>query len=247
MGKAFPAKFPVFHFSHPPSPKKDSFRSDFQIFYTFIRILNIAAKCGEPMDLTEDKELFLMLKEGNEHAFKALFQKYYSSMCRFADQFLNDNEMAEETVQELFVRIWEKRSNLNIETSVKHYFFRSVRNHCLNQLQHQKIRLQYATRMKETAYQETDPDLCYIEVGLVEKIEKSIDSLPPKRQEIFRLSREKGLKYKEIADELNISVKTVEAQMGLALKHLRDELKEFDNHLVSLFLLFKKSGRLNKG
>ena len=199
------------------------------------------------MDLTDDNVLYLKLKEGDERAFKALFQKHYPAMCNFARQFLNDSEMAEETAQDMFVRIWEKRATLNIETSVKHYFFRSIRNHCLNQIQHQKIRQQYATKMMESSQQEIDPEQYYIEGELAERIEKSIGSLPTKRQEIFRLSREKGLKYKEIAEELNISIKTVEAQMGLALKHLRDELKEFNNHLVSLFLLFKKSGTPNRG
>ena len=199
------------------------------------------------MDLTDEKELYLRLKEGDERAFNALFQKYYSSMCHFARQFLNDSEMAEETVQDMFVRIWEKRESLNIETSVKHYFFRSVRNHCLNQIQHQKIRKQYASMVKESAHQDIDPDQYYVEVDLLKRIENSIDSLPAKRQEIFRLSREQGLKYKEIAEELKISVKTVEAQMGLALKHLREDLKEFSNHLVTLFLFLKKSGIGNKG
>lgn len=199
------------------------------------------------MDQTDDNELYLRLKEGDERAFKTLFQKYYSAMCHFAHQFLKDHEMAEETVQDMFVRIWEKRSTLNIETSVKHYFFRSIRNQCLNQIQHQKIKNQYASRIMESSHQEIDPDQYYLEVNLLQRIEKSIDSLPAKRQEIFRLSREQGLKYKEIAEELNISIKTVEAQMGLALKHLRDELKEFSNHLVSLFLLFKKSGTSNRG
>ena len=199
------------------------------------------------MDLTDEKELYQRLKEGDERAFNALFQKYYSSMCHFARQFLNDSEMAEETVQDMFVRIWEKRESLNIETSVKHYFFRSVRNHCLNQIQHQKIRKQYASMVKESAHQDIDPDQYYVEVDLLKRIENSIDSLPAKRQEIFRLSREQGLKYKEIAEELKISVKTVEAQMGLALKHLREDLKEFSNHLVTLFLFFKKSGIGNKG
>lgn len=199
------------------------------------------------MDQTDDNELYLRLKEGDERAFKTLFQKYYSAMCHFAHQFLKDHEMAEETVQDMFVRIWEKRSTLNIETSVKHYFFRSIRNQCLNQIQHQKIKKQYASRIMESSHQEIDPDQYYMEVNLLQRIEKSIDSLPAKRQEIFRLSREQGLKYKEIAEELNISIKTVEAQMGLALKHLRDELKEFSNHLVSLFLLFKKSGISNRG
>ena len=86
-----------------------------------------------------------------------------------------------------------------------------------------------------------------MEVDLVQRIEKCIDSLPPKRQEIFRLSREQGMKYKDIADTLNISVKTVEAQMGFALKYLRDELKEYSNHLITLFLILKKTIPDNKG
>ena len=218
---------------------RNIFLSDL-IFYTFIPIHKIAAHGGERMDLTEDKELYRKLREGDEHAFKALFQKYYPAMCHFARQFLHDSEMAEETVQELFVHIWEKRASLNIETSVKHYFFRSIRNQCLNQIQHQKIRQQYASKMMESSHQEIDPEQYYMEVDLIKRIEKSIESLPPKRQKIFRLSREQGLKYKEIAEQLNISVKTVEAQMGLALKHLRDQLKEFSNHLITLLLIYKK-------
>lgn len=192
------------------------------------------------MEQADDQALYLKLKEGDEQAFKALFQKYYASMCHFASQYLKDADMAEETVQELFVRLWEKRSTLTIETSVNHYLFRSVRNHCLNQLQHQKIKQQYASRVMESSSKEVDWQPFYMEVDLMERIEKSIASMPPKRQEIFRLSREQGLKYKEIADKLDISVKTVEAQMGLALKHLRDDLKDFNQHMIALLLIFKK-------
>ena len=199
------------------------------------------------MDLTEDNQLYLKLSAGDERAFQTLFRKYYPAMCNFARQFLNDSELAEETVQDLFVKIWEKRENLTIQSSVKHYLFRSVRNHCLNQLQHDKIKKQYSDRMLETVHQEINPDDFYLEVDLVQRIEKSISSLPPKRQEIFRLSREQGLKYKEIAETLNISVKTVEAQMGQALKYLREELKDFSNHLLTLLLIFNKSGLHNRG
>jgi RNA polymerase sigma-70 factor, ECF subfamily len=193
------------------------------------------------MDLTEDKELYLKLKTGNEQAFQTLFRKYYSALCRFANQYLKDGELAEETVQDMFVKIWEKRETLNIETSVKHYFFRSVRNHCLNQIQHEKIKKQYASQVIETAQHEIEAEQYFLEVDLIRRIEKSIDSLPPKRKEIFRLSREEGMKYKEIAETLDISIKTVEAQMGLALKHLREELKDFSNYLISLFFIFKKN------
>jgi RNA polymerase sigma-70 factor, ECF subfamily len=193
------------------------------------------------MDLTEDKELYLKLKGGDEEAFQTLFLKYYSAMCRFANQLLNDRELAEEIAQDMFVKIWEKRALLNIETSVKHYFFRSVRNHCLNHIQHEKIKKQYANKIMESAHQEINTEQYYLEIDLIKRIEKSIASLPPKRMEIFRLSREQGLKYKEIADKLGISVKTVEAQMGLALKYLREDLKDFSNYLLTLFVLLKKS------
>jgi RNA polymerase sigma-70 factor (ECF subfamily) len=199
------------------------------------------------MDLIEDKELYLKLKAGDEQGFQTLFLKYYSAMCHFARQFLKDSELAEETVQDMFVKIWEKRETLNIETSVKHYLFRSVRNHCLNQIQHEKIKQQYANMIIESAHQETETDQYFMEVGLIQRIEKCIDSLPPKRKEIFRLSREQGLKYKEIAETLDISIKTVEAQMGLALKHLREELKDFSNYLTTLFFILKKSDRPGKG
>lgn len=199
------------------------------------------------MNLNDDQSLYLQLKEGNEQAFKALFEKYYASMCHYACQFLKDADMAEETVQELFVRLWEKRTSLSIDASVSNYLFRSVHNHCLNQLQHQKIRKQYASHVMETSRQEVDWQPFYMEVELMERIEKCINSLPEKRQQIFRLSREKGLKYQEIADQLNISVKTVEAQMGLALKYLRDELKELNPNQLALLLIFKKNSSLNRG
>jgi len=199
------------------------------------------------MDLTEDKELYLRLKEGDEGAFNTLFRKYYSAMCLFANQFLHDRELAEEIVQDMFVKMWEKQAVLNIETSVKQYLFRAVRNHCLNQIQHEKIKKQYANKVLETASQEINVDQYYLEVDLVRRIEKSIESLPPKRKEIFRLSREQGLRYKEIADALGISVKTVEAQMGLALKYLREDLKDFSNYLTTLFLILKKTNSSNRG
>lgn len=200
----------------------------------------MVADCAEPMDHTDDKELYKKLKEGDRLAFKALFQKYYAFLCHYAGQYLHGSDMAEETVQEFFVHLWEKRESLNIETSVKPYFFRSIKNQCLNLLQHQKIKNRYTGKVMEAAHREADPEQYYMEVDLIQRIEKSIESLPPKRQEIFRLSREQGLKYTEIAEELNLSVKTVEAQMGLALKHLRNELKDYSNHLVSLFLVFRK-------
>ena len=193
------------------------------------------------MNSKDDKSLASELARGNEKAFEIIFNKYYQALCVFSKQFLKDDELAEETVQDIFVNIWVKRFSLSIETSLEHYLFRSVRNHCFNELQHQKIKNRYAQKMLENTETEIKTDEYFLEPNLKNKIEKAIDLFPPKRKEIFRLSREEGLKYKEIALQLDISVKTVEAQMGLALKFLREQLKDFSDIVNFLFLLMKKN------
>ena len=183
------------------------------------------------METHSDNDLFLELKKDNEIAFEQLFNKYYASLCLFTFQFLHDREMAEEIVQEVFVKIWAKRKTLQIKTSIKHYLLSSVRNQSLNRIQHEKVEKHYARQVQLGTPDEQDLDLCFQEVGLRQKIEKSIGLLPEKRREVFRLSREEGLKYNEIADRLHLSVKTVEAQMGLALKQLRESLKDYEEYL----------------
>ena len=122
----------------------------------------------------------------------------------------------------------------SISSSVKNYFFRLVKNLCLNYLQHNKIKNRFAQETIKELQTNLDDEDNYFEVDLAQKIEESIESLPEKRKEIFKLSREKGLKYREIADKLNVSIKTVETQMGLAIKTLREKLSDYK----SLFLLF---------
>jgi RNA polymerase sigma-70 factor (ECF subfamily) len=181
------------------------------------------------METNSDNELFLELKKDNEIAFEQLFNKYYASLCLFTFQFLHDREMAEEIVQEVFVKIWAKRKTLQIETSVKRYLLSSVRNQSLNLIQHEKVEKRYARQAQLGTMGEQNLDPYFLEVGLRRKIEQSISLLPEKRREIFRLSREEGLKYQEIANRLNISVKTVETHMGLALKQLKEMLKDYSD------------------
>ena len=179
------------------------------------------------MNQPDEKDLFEKIKKGNEKAFEILFHKYYSHMCSFAAKIINDDVAAEEIVQDFFVKLWEKREQLFIETSLKNYFFRSVKNLCLNYIQHNKTKLRYAQVVISEVENTFSDDSNYPETDLHEKIEESINSLPEKRQEIFRLSRQEGLKYHEIAQKLNISIKTVETQMSLAIKTLRDKLKNY--------------------
>ncbi len=187
------------------------------------------------MNSQTENLLFSEDEQKHEVAFKTIFETYYTSLCCFAVQYLKDDNAAEEIVQEVFLKIWEKRKTIRIESSLKSYLFRSVRNSCLNLIQHEKIKSQHIDDTKKRFKQEINPDKFYLEIDLAKKIEESIDSLPEKRREIFRLCKEDGLKYKEIAEKLNISVKTVEAQMGLALKTLREKLKTYRS---SIFLFY---------
>ena len=186
------------------------------------------------MDYPEEKILFERIKKSDEKAFEILFHKYYGYLCLYATKIINDDSSAEEIVQDFFVKIWEKREQINVETSLKNYLFRSVKNLCVNYIQHNKIKIRYAQNvLSEIEYHISD-DSNFTEIELSRKIDESINSLPEKRKEIFRLSRQEGLKYHEIAQKLNVSIKTVETQMSLAIKTLREKLKNYN----SFFTLF---------
>jgi RNA polymerase sigma-70 factor (ECF subfamily) len=186
------------------------------------------------MNNPEEIDLFERIKKGDEKAFEKLFHKYYGILSSFATKIINDDVAAEEIVQDLFVKLWEKREQLFIETSLKNYLFRSIKNLCLNFIQHNKTKIRHAQMVLSEVESNLSDDSNYPEVDLFVKIEESINSLPEKRREIFRLSRQEGLKYHEIAQKLNISIKTVETQMSLAIKTLRDKLKKYS----SFFLFF---------
>ena len=131
--------------------------------------------------------------------------------------------------------MWQNRREILITTSLEHYLFRSVRNHSLNYLDKVRVRSEYLKAELERDDNQDDFTTYFPEIGLLEKIETAIRALPEKRQLIFRMAREEGLKYQEIADKLDISIKTVEAQMTLALKQLRSSLKEY-HHLALFFM-----------
>jgi RNA polymerase sigma-70 factor (ECF subfamily) len=188
------------------------------------------------MVLIDEKAIFNKIRNDDHAAFRSLFDTYYASLCHYASHFLNDDSLSEEVVQELFVKLWEKRKMLDVETSVKHYLFRAVRNGCLNQIQHDKVKQLHGKKLKEALMSEDPAEEYMITPEMILRLEEGIELLPVKRREIFRLSREYGLKYREIAEKLNISVKTVEAQMGLALKALRQKIK-----VLIIFMVLMKT------
>ena len=192
------------------------------------------------MSTHDDKDLLNRLRQSDETAFETIFTTYYASLCLFASQFLGSDAKAEEIVQDLFVNLWSKRSKLQVDRSLKSYLFHAVKNNCLNWIQHKKVREKHVQSVKENFVQRLDESDYFLEVGLSEKIAESIESLPEKRRQIFKLSREQGLKYQEIADQLGLSVKTVETQMGLALKQLREKLRDYKDYFIGL-VIFRNS------
>ena len=147
-------------------------------------------------------------------------------MKLYAARFMDTMEEAEEITQDVFVKFWEKCDSLAPDSSIKSYLYRSVHNSCLNALKHEKVRSAYREHiikfLESTTSEEYERDQDYLR----ERISTEIDKLPPRCSEIFKLSRYDGLKYQEIAAHLNISVKTVEVQMGKALRVLRETLKD---------------------
>lgn len=166
-------------------------------------------------------------------AFEQLFKQHYESLCRFAWGYTKDQDAAEEAVQDVFVRLWEKRNEIEATSTLKAYLYRSVTNHCLNVTKHNKVVQFHSEEVLATAQEQVEPANALEVHELQQQIQHAISQLPEERRKVFLMSREEGLKYQEIADKLAISIKTVENQMGKALQFMREQLK---NHWVSIFI-----------
>ena len=185
-------------------------------------------------------QLALRIKLGDEQAFELLFRKYYVRLCSFANKFLNDPEAAQEIVQDAFTKIWEGREDIDPEDCLNAYIFKITRNLSINKLKRIKVESRYTGlyRLVYAEPQEYSTLESMLTKELEENIAKTINKLPPECRKVFELSRVEGLKYKEIADALQISVKTVEAQMSKALKLLRVDLSEYLTILVLAIIYF---------
>lgn len=178
-----------------------------------------------------------LLAQRDEAGFEQLFKTHFKRLHAYAVTLLQNEAEAEETVQQVFFKLWERRENLSADAPVTAYLYRAVHNESLNYLKHQQVKsrhqLQVAYRMKNEAQQPGDKS---VSAELEKKIHAALQELPEQCRTIFQLSRFEELKYREIADRLDLSVKTVENQMGKALKILRAKLAEF---LVYILLFIK--------
>ena len=187
----------------------------------------------------EERHLVRQLKEGNQASFRVLYSTYAPKLFAFSKKYLHAHHDAEEIVQEVFLRIWEKRDNVDENQSFSSYVFQAAKHRIFNGFRkkvNEQAYLDFLMNSGSFPGNFTELEVEYHEVK--QKAELAINAMPPKRQEIFRLSRETGLKNKEIAEKLKISIKTVENQMGQALKFLKEELQEYQM-LIFLFLFFQ--------
>jgi len=159
-------------------------------------------------------------------SYEVFFNTHFRALVHYANTILNDIDDAEDKVQHVFITLWEKRMTLELHTSPRAFLYRSVHNACLNTLKSKKVRTDYSLQIQKTQ-SFSSPDTRLEERDLQNKIEIAIQSLPTQCGIIFSKSRFEHLKYQEIADQMGLSVKTVENQMGKALKILREQLKDY--------------------
>jgi len=187
-------------------------------------------------DKLVNSELTRLIKRGEQSAFELLFKLYHASLCNFARVYVKNYDVANEIVQETFIKIWEIRSTLDENLSLKAFLYKCVHNNCINYIKKEKtvIRLteefclELNYRMK---FLQQDTFDHYFETLSMEELEetarKAIDDLPDQCREVFLLSRFKGLTYQEIATHQNISINTVKTQLSRALQKIRFSLKNF--------------------
>lgn len=175
-----------------------------------------------------DSDILLAIRQGNERVYETVFRKYYQTLCNYANGILKDMDDAEEVVQSIFLKLWEQRESTEINVSLKSYLYRAVHNTCLNRLKHLKIQdtyRQYVGKYLEDTFDSATDVMNKNE--LENRISEALEKLPEQCRVIFKMSRFEELKYQEIADKLGLSIKTIENQIGKALKIMRTELSDY--------------------
>lgn len=164
----------------------------------------------------------------NDLSFEQLFKAHYKELHAYAHVILRDPDLAEEIVQNMFLKFWEKRDLLNVQTSIKAYLYKCIYHDSLNYLKRQKVETKYQDYAAYSMNNSHEAASSRVELNELErKLHQALNELPEHCRTIFQMSRFEELKYREIAEQLGLSIKTVENQMGKALKILRVKLADF--------------------
>ncbi len=186
----------------------------------------------------DEKHLIAGLTNKNKIVFDFIFSYYYSGLCAYARRWVDSPEVAEDLVQDFFVRLWINSSNIEITSSLKSYLFSSIKNKALDHLKHVKVEVNYEKKLKHfSTKKDESSNWEFTESELTELIDKALQKLPPRCREIFTMSRFEGKNNADIATILGISKRTVELQISNALKTLRIELKDYLPTVLLFWLL----------
>ncbi len=186
----------------------------------------------------EELLIFKRMAEGDKEAFRFFFDRYYSDLCNFVNLYLRDPLVAEDIVQDIFVYFWDKRSKISLETSVKAYLFIASKNKSLNHLRNVRRKHIFQEQYKNSDIKVVEISDEQIDAAQIRQVmHHAVEQLPARVRQVFLLGKEQKMTYGQIAEELGISEKTVENQMGLALKKIRLELRPFYNKIFTLFML----------
>ena len=187
------------------------------------------------------EEIYLLeeLKKGNKAAFTLLFQNYFNDLVLFAGNILRNKNQCEDIVQNIFLKLWTERSNIIIESSLKSFLLKSVKNACLDEIRHQHVVNQHESYVESVFNidEMIDTENYILFSDLSTHLEDALTKLPPKYRESFEMNRLKGMKYKEIAEELQVSERTIEVRISKALCLLRKYLSDFFVTVSVYFLL----------
>lgn len=179
---------------------------------------------------TDIKKWVWAIASDDELAFRLFFDHYYPRLYGYAITLLMSHSPSEEVVSDVFIKVWRGRERLPAIDNLDHYMFRSVKNQALNYLEKKSPKVVDLDEINANDIKGfIQPDLSMLNKELASKIAEAIDSLPPKSRLIFGLIKQDGLKYKEVADQLDLSIKTVENQMNIAVKKIREKLKPYFN------------------
>lgn len=188
------------------------------------------------MNTELDKVKLLALKQGDVKVFESVFREFYAPLCIHARRYLIDPDVAEEVVQNMFFKMWERRDSLVITTSLAAYLYKSVTNHSLNHIKYQSHIRKYQEFIgfRTEDHQSVSVHDALVHSDLEKQLISLVKSLPERRRMIFEMSRLEGLRYNDIAEKLGISLKTVEIQMSKALEFMRERLRDY---LPTLWLI----------
>ena len=180
-----------------------------------------------PWPARTDAEWVAAVRTGDPAAFEALFHAYHAPLCTSAHRYLGARDLAEEIVQEVFLFVWERRETWHVRTSVRSYLFTAVRNAAMSYLRHERVVRQREPEVRELHHaRPTSPEADALDAEIAVAVQQAVSRLPARCRLVFTLNREQGLTYAEIAKVLGISPRTVEVQIGRALKSLRRCLAE---------------------